>query len=117
MALSSNNKIAKKINRIRTMCIYGNFSDQLSESVYTIPLPWLWCSCCLVSLYTLPLYWVWCSCCSVSLSVHTTPPLGLVFILLCESVCTHYPSPVNLPVHNTPPLGLVFMLLSLLVSM
>jgi hypothetical protein len=46
-----------------------------------------------VSLYTLPLPWVWCSCCSASLSVHTTPPLGLVFMLPCESVCTHYPSP------------------------
>jgi hypothetical protein len=45
-----------------------------------------------VSLCTLPLPWVWCSCCSVSLSVHNNPPLGLVLMLLCESVCTHYPS-------------------------
>jgi hypothetical protein len=30
----------------------------------------------------------------VCLSVHNTPPLGLVFMLLCESVCTQYPFPV-----------------------
>jgi hypothetical protein len=46
------------------------------------------------SVYTLPLYRVWCSCCSLSLSVHNTPPLGLVFMLLCESVGTQYPFPV-----------------------
>ena len=60
----------------------------LRVCLYTIPLPCVWCSCCPVNLYTLPLPWVWCSCCPVSLSVHTTPPLGLVFMLLCESVCT-----------------------------
>jgi hypothetical protein len=30
---------------------------------------------------------------ALSLSVHNTPPLDLVFMLLCESVCTQYPSP------------------------
>jgi hypothetical protein len=71
-----------------------------------------------VCLFTLPLYWVWCSCCPVSLSLHNAPTLGLVFMLLCESVCTHYPSTgfgvhvaLCLSVRNTPPLGLVFMLL------
>ena len=105
--------------------------------LYTLPLPWVWCSCCSVSMSvhtTLPC--VWCSCYFVSLSVHNYPPLGLVFMLLCESVCTHYPSTgfgvhvalwvclytmplpwvwcsccsVSLSVHTTPLLGLVFML-------
>ena len=33
---------------------------------------------------------------ALSMSVHNTPPMGLVFMLLCESVCTQYPSPVGL---------------------
>jgi hypothetical protein len=89
-----------------------------------------------VCLYTITLSLVWCSCCSVNLSVHNNPPLGLVFMLLCEFVCTQYPSigfgvhvalwvclytitlpwvwcsccSVRLSVHTAPPLGLVFML-------
>jgi hypothetical protein len=119
MALSSNNFVtsnSKTNNRIRTMCIYHNLSDQLSCSEYVCTQypshgfgvhVALW-----VCLYTLPLH------CG---SVYTTPPMGLVFMLLCESVCTHYPSPVSLctlplpwvwcsccsvslSVHTTPPL-------------
>ena len=118
----------------------------LCESVHTTPLGLVFMLLCEsvcthypspVSMCTLPLPWVWCSCCSVSLSVHNNPPLGLVLMLLCESVCTHYPSTgfgvhvalwvclytitlpwdwcsccsVSMSVHNNPPLGLVFMLL------
>jgi hypothetical protein len=100
------------------------FGVNVALWVYTLPLYWVWCSCCSesvhnnpplglvfmllwesvcthypctgfgvhvalwVCLYTLTLPWDWCSCCSVSLSVHTTPLLDLVFMLLCESVCT-----------------------------
>jgi hypothetical protein len=101
MALSSNNFVtsnSKTNNRIRTMCIYHNLSDQLSCSEYVCTQypshgfgvhVALW-----VCLYTLPL---------PCASVHPTPPLGLVFMLLCESVCTHSPSPVNL--HTIPSPG------------
>jgi hypothetical protein len=46
------------------------------------------------------------SVCTDSESNMNTKPRGevAVFKLLCESVCTHYPSPVSLSVHTTPPL-------------
>ena len=122
------------------MCIYHNFSDQLScsesvcthypssVSLCTLLLPWIWCSCCSVKLsvhttpplwvYTIPLPWVWCSCCSVSLSVcHCPSPVSLYTLRLpCESV--HATPPPGLvfkllceSVHTTPPMCLVLMLL------
>jgi hypothetical protein len=96
MALSSNNKIAKKKPIGLGLCAFMvTFLTNLVSLSIQYPSPgfgvhvalWvcthypstgfgvhvtLW-----VCLYTLPLPWVWCSFCSVSLSVHTTPPLWI----------------------------------------